>query len=202
MKPILLSLVAFLTLFASVSHAEETSELERAIRELPPRFVADIPIATRDALFERIQRDLDTHLDLKNGFVHFFSDNSRDGIGATSMLYMRQFPRVDGGFVILTHMPKPFADGSTPRANQTFVFERRKDRWKDVTDEVFPRGVDRTAHFRPRRTSKVVEVAPYVSVKRQDGKGDAWQFGPRTAELHWNGEVFLKREPTKAVSKE
>jgi hypothetical protein len=198
MKPILSSLVASFALLAGVSQAAETTtELERAIRELPPRFVADIPMVERDILIKRLRDSSERRLDLENGFVHFFSDNSRDGISATSMLYMRQFPRTDGGFVVLTHMPKPFAGGSAPRANQTFVFERRKDRWKDVTDEVFPRGIDRTAHFRPRRDLKVVEVRPYLRIERQDGKGEAWQFGPPAAELHWNGEVFLKREPTK-----
>lgn len=186
-------------LVASFCSAAEVSELERAIRELPAQFVADIPLAQRIPLLQSLRSDpSDKRLDPIHGYLHFYSDGGDHGaVGGTSMLYMRQFQRAEGGFVVLTHMPKPFADGSAPRANQTFVFERRKGKWTDITAEVFPNGLDLTNHFRPRRTSAVIEVAPYVRFKRQDGRGDAWDFGPRTAELRWDGHAFQKRKPTK-----
>ena len=196
MNRILLLILALAMLAAGVSHAEEITELERAIRELPPRFVADIPIANRDAFIKSLQRNSsDRRLDLKNGYLHHYSDNSAEGFGATSMLYMRQYRRADGGFVVLTHMPKPFANGSAPREDQTFVFERRGGRWKDVTSEVFPKAIDWTAHFRPLRASKVVEVAPYVRIQRADGRGEAWNFGECVADLIWDGHEFQKHDP-------
>ena len=187
-----------------IALAGEVSVLERAIRELPPQFVADIPLAQRTALLQSFRSDpSDTRLDLAHGYLHFYSDGGDHGaVSGTSMLYMRQFRRADGGFVVLTHMPKPFADGSAPRANQTFVFERRKGKWTDITADVFPRGIDFTSHFEPRRASAVIEVAPYVRFARQDGRGDAWKFGSPTAELHWDGHTFQKRNPTEnALSK-
>jgi hypothetical protein len=187
--------------------AGEPSELERAIRELPPQFVADIPIAERGDLLTELRTDdpSNMRLDLENGYLHYFSDNT--DIHVTSQLYMRQFKRAEGGFVILTHMPKPFhgVDGdSTPRANQTFVFERRIDKWVDITAAVFPPGIDLTAHFRPRRTSVVVEVAPWVRLVTDQGEpSDDWGWGPRTADLHWDGHAFQQRKPTgKTLSKE
>jgi hypothetical protein len=193
------ALLFVVALVATVCHAAEISELERAIRELPAQFVADIPLAQRAALLQSLRTNpADTRLDLAHGYLHFYSDGGDHGaVSGTSMLYMRQFQRADGGFVVLTHMPKPFADGSSPRANQTFVFERRKGKWTDITADVFPSGLDLTAHFKPRRASAVIEVAPYVRFARQDGRGDAWMFGTPTAELHWDGHTFQKRKPTK-----
>ena len=104
MKSTFLAFLFGATLVATVSRAAEVLGIERAIRELPPQFVADIPLAQRPLLQRR--------LDLAHGYLHWFSDGS--DVNATSMLYMRQFPRADGGFVVITHMPKPFADGSTP----------------------------------------------------------------------------------------
>ena len=195
MRSLLSSFFVFLTLVAGVGRAEEITELERAIRELPPRFVADISIANRDAFIRSLQRDSsDRRLDLKNGFLHFYSDNSAEGLGATSMLYMRQYRRANGGFVVLTHMPKPFGKGSAPRENQTFVIARRNGVWKDITAEVFPRGIDLTAHFRPQRTSRVVEFAPYARIQRQDGNGETWIFGSREADFSWDGREFQKHD--------
>jgi hypothetical protein len=198
-KSKLFALLCAVALVASICHAAEVTELEHAIRELPAQFVADIPPAQRTALLQSLRSDpSDTRLDLAHGYLHFYSDGGDHGaIGGTSMLYMRQFQRADGGFVVLIHMPKPIADGSIPRANQTFVFERRKGKWTDITADVLPTGIDLTCHFRPRRASAVVEVAPYVRLKRQDGRGDAWNFGPCTAELRWDGRAFLKQKPTR-----
>jgi hypothetical protein len=186
---------------AGVVRAAEVSGLELAIRELPPEAVADIPLSQRTRFLQSLRRDpSDTRLDLRRGFLHFYSDGGDHGEGfGTSMLYMRQFQRTDGGFVILTHMPKPFADGSAPRANQTFVFERRNGQWTDVTDELFPSGIDLTSHFRPQRVSAIVEVAPYVRVTRRDGRGDVWDFGPRDIDLRWDGRVFQKHKPSKST---
>jgi hypothetical protein len=187
-----------------IALAGEVSALERAIRELPPQFVADIPLAQRGALLQSLRSNpSDTRLDLAHGYLHFYSDGGDHGaIGGTSMFYMRQFQREGGGFVVLTHMAKPFADGSTPRANQTFVFERRHGKWADITTEVFPARIDLTSHFRPLRASAVVVVAPYARIKRVDGRGYAYDFGPPALELHWNGHVFQKRKPSKTALSE
>lgn len=199
MKFRLASLLFSLSIVASIACAADVSELERAIRELPSQFVADIPPTQRTAFLQSLRRDpSDTRLDLRHGFLNFYSDGGDYGEGfGTSMFYMRQFRRADGGSIVLTHMPKPFADGSAPRANQTFVFERRNGKWTDVTSEVFPAGIDLTSHFRPQRVSAVVEVAPYVHAKRRDGRGQFWDFGARIADLHWDGHAFQKRKPTK-----
>ena len=197
MKSKLFALLFGVALVASVCRAGDVHTLERAIRELPAQFMADIPLTQRTALLESLRRDpSDERLDLAHGYLHFYSDGGEKGaISSTSMLYMRQFQRTAGGFVVLTHMPKPFADGSTPQANQTFVWERRNGKWTDITAETFLHGMDLTNHFRPRRASAVVEVAPYIRFKRRDGRGEAWKFGSRTADLHWDGHTFQKRKP-------
>ena len=199
MKTILFPTYIAIALVAWECRAADHTELERAIRELPAQFVADIPLSKRSLLLKSLRRDpSDTRLDLQNGYLHFYSDSSHDGIKVTSQLYLRQLPRAGGGFVVLTHMPKPFADGALPpRANQTFVFERRNGEWTDITAEVLPGDLDLTSHFRPRRAATVIEVAPYLRIKRLDHRGDAWKFGEPTAELHWDGHVFQKRTPTK-----
>ena len=161
------------------------------------QFVADIPLAQRAALLQSLRSDpSDTRLDLTHGYLHFYSDGGDHGaVGGTSMLYMRQFRRADGGFVILTHMPKPFADGSTPRANQTFVFERHKGKWTDITTDVFPSSVDLTSHFRPRRASAVIDIAPYKRTLSYQDK-PRWEFGSPALELRWNGSAFEKHKAT------
>lgn len=72
-----------------------------------------------------------------HGYLHFYSDDRESD--ATSMLYMRQFPRAKGGFVIFTHMPKPFADAdSTPAANQTYFSSVAKVSGLTLLPRFFP----------------------------------------------------------------
>ncbi|RYD70402.1 MAG: hypothetical protein EOP84_26755 [Verrucomicrobiaceae bacterium] len=190
MKSLFFTILHGAALLASGVQAEEISGLERAIRELPAKFVADIPLEDRALLLRSLLAGSgDERLDLKKGFLNWYSD-SPEAPRSSSMLYMQEYRKADGGVVVLTHMPKPYADGSTPRANQTFVFEQRKDQWTDITSEVLPKGIDLTNHFQPRWGSSVVEVSPYVHTKRNDGRGFAWTIGPRVAELHWNGRVL------------
>lgn len=110
------------------------------------------------------------------------------------MLYMKLLSRKDDSPLVLVHMAKPFADGSTPRKNQTFVLEREGSTWRDVTSRVMPKQADLTMHFSPRRSSNVVEVAAYERHKRQDGRGYAYWFGERKLDLVWDGTSFQIRK--------
>ena len=198
MKAKLFALLFGVALVANVCRAAVVPELERAIRELPAQFVADIPLAQRTALLQSLRSDpSDTRLDLAHGYLHFYSDGGDHGaVGGSSMLYMRQFQRTDGGFVVLTHMPKPFADANaTLKANQTFFFERRNGKWTDITAEVLPAGVDMRNHFSPRRASNIIDVAPYKRTLSYQGK-PRWEFGAPALELRWNRSVFRKHKAT------
>src|SRR3712207_2437050 len=117
------AVVALFGLTSAVSVAfsaqKPASLLERALLELPPRYVADLPRANRPAFLARLSEH--PGFDPKHRYFHWYSDGGDLGqIGLTSMLYIKVFRRVSGDSVVLTHMPKPFADGSTPRRNQTF----------------------------------------------------------------------------------
>ncbi len=201
MKPTIPALLLSALVLAVSLRAAETTPLERAILELPGKVMADVPLDKRDAFLKSLHSSpTDTRLDLEHHFLHYSSDGGDHGAHlASSMLFMKEFHRTTGGAIVLVHMPKPFANGSAPEANQTFVFERRGGKWEDITKDVFPEGIDMTAHFRPKRADDIVRLAPYTREKRADGRGDAWVFGPVTSELHWNGKTFDKKPPTKKV---
>jgi hypothetical protein len=181
--------------------AQDGNFLNVAIMELPARYFADIPRDQR-ALFllSLSEQPGDRRLDYQHGWLHWYSDSEGPPHG-TSMLYLKLLPRKDNTPLVLTHMPKPFADGHTPARNQTFVLERDGSEWRDVTKRVIPKQADLTMHFSPRRASNVVEVAAYERFKRRDGRGYSYTFSHRTLDLIWDGATFRPRTPpTKKLS--
>ena len=111
------------------------------------------------------------------------------------MLYIKLLPRKDDTPLVFVHMPKPFADGSAPQKNQTFVLERAGDKWRDVTKQIIPEQIDLLMHFSPRRSQAIIEVAAYERRERNDHRGKAYFFGQRTLDLFWNGSSFEIRKP-------
>jgi hypothetical protein len=91
-------------------------------------------------------------------------------------------------------MAKPFAAGTKPETNQTFVLEPTDKGWIDVTGQVIPSTIDMTMHFRTRRNDTVIEAAPWKEFERRDGRGKAYTYGERTVDLHWNGEKFTVKD--------
>ena len=184
-----LLLVAGCLLLGSPTKVSADEQFFReALAELPPRFLADIPLAKRKRLLELAEKS-SSRLDTAEGWLHWYSDGAR--IGATSMIWAKVLPRPDRTPLLFVHLPKPFADGKKPRLGQTFVLEKRKGGWVEVTEEIMPDGLDLTLHFRTRREDTVVEVANWKEIERADGRGTAWVFGDRVKDLHWSGERFL-----------
>ena len=114
----------------------------------------------------------------------------------TSMVWLKELPRAGRSPLLFVHMAKPFADGRTPEANQTFVLERRDDGWSDVAKSVMPGEVDMTMHFRTRKDNSVIEVAPWKEYERQDTAGKAYTYGDRVMDLRWKREKFIVEKPS------
>jgi hypothetical protein len=194
---IMIKLLLFLTGFfqCSALAAPEGNFLNIAVLELPDHYLADVPMADRSLLLRRLSES-GGQLDYARGWLHFSSDEGPGGPGGTSMFYLKILPRKHGGNpLVFVHMAKPFADGSAPRANQTFVLAWDHGKWTDATAEVMPAGIDLTMHFRPCRKTGVIEAAHWVKVPRHDGRGGTYIFGPRTLDLVWNGQKFERRKP-------
>lgn len=178
-----MALLVFISLVAlAAAHptrAAAMSALERAIMELPPEAVADIPTGERRIFLNELRRDAppNKRLDIKNGFLEFYSDGEVP-FHVTSMLYIKVFPLIEGGSIILCHMPKPESDSLPSRLRQTFIFTRRKSGWIDLTGQILPKGVYALWRFQPRRASAVIEVGPYKGARR------------KIFDLIWDGTAF------------
>lgn len=181
---------------ASRAPIAKTDSLENVVRTLPPKYMADCSYADRERLIADLETDGDiSRWDPASKWMNFFSDSGY--ISVTSMIYLRMFVLDDGGYVVFVHMPKPFADGSRPMANQTFILKSgAKGEWIDVTRDLLPTAADLTAHYSPSKTEPLIKVAPYELYKRADGRGEAYHFGPCTQELWWNGHDFELKEVT------
>src|SRR5690349_19017087 len=135
-------IIALTTLLFSVVGVAAGVEhyLSQAILTLPPRYLADVPLENRNALLNSFSADpKGTRLDYKNGWIHFYSDGGGDAKGRpTSMFWVKLLPRKDQAPLVFVHMSKPFAYGSIPDANQTFVLEKNGEGWEDVTKAVIP----------------------------------------------------------------
>lgn len=190
----------FIVILAAVlsvlnAYAQDGNFLNVAIMELPSRYFADVPREQRTVFLLRLsEQSGDRRLDYQHSWLHWYSDSVEAPHG-TSMLYLKLLPRNGDNPLVLVHMPKPFADGSAPAKNQTFVLERDGNEWRDVTKRVMPKKADLTMHFSPRRTSNVIEVAAYERFKRPDGRGYSYTFSQRVLDLIWDGAVFQTRVP-------
>ena len=175
-------------------HATGAGVLERAVMELPPEAVADIPPSQRAIFLSHLKADEPSNqrLDVKNGFLEFYTDGEVPFL-ASSMLYMKVFPNKDGGNIVFCHMPKPQADTLPPRPGQTFFFARRDGRWVDVTAETLPKGVDILWLFRHSRHSLVLQAGPYKVWKKPDGSEACGGDGVRLMDLLWDGTSFRAR---------
>jgi hypothetical protein len=188
-------IAAALAVTMLTADAEDGKFLNVAILRLPERYLADVPLENRARLLTRISEDNDTrHLDYANGWVHWFTDS--ESVGGTSQFWLKLLPRKNERPLVFVHMAKPFADGSDPQKDQTFVLERRGNEWLDVTGNVIPEQVDLTMHFRPSRSKNMIEVAAYERFKRRDGRGEAYRFGERKLDLVWSEGSFEVRKPT------
>ncbi len=191
-----LILIILASLLVASASATEGNFLNVALLELPARYLADLPEDQRALFLVRLSEDPnEKRLDYQHGWVHWFTD-SGELPHLTSMLYLKLLPRGNNTPLVFVHMPKPYADGSTPRKNQTFVLERVGREWRDVTSRVIPKEVDLTLHFQPHRSKQIVEVAAYERFERQDGRGHAYRFGERRLDLIWNGASFEARKPS------
>lgn len=173
--------------------------LNVALLQLPPKYLADVPLENRGWLLEGLSGSVfnDNRLDYTNGWIHFHSDGGDHETrkGPSSMFYVKLLPRKQQLPLVFVHMPKPFADGNAPAKNQTFVLERKGNQWKDVTAEVMPKEIDLTMHFQPRRSDNVIEVAAYKTHKRQDGLGLSYDYGERKLDLVWEDGKFRSKKP-------
>ena len=184
--------------FTGTALADEAS-FRAALKTLPPKYLADIPLANRAILLAELATDKGTQrLDAKKGWLHWFSDGGNTH--ATSMFWAKELPRTGKEPLILVHMAKPFSgtgDGK-PQANQTYVLEPVGGEWIDVTKTVIPATVDITMHFRTRREDTIIELAPWEAFNRPDGLGTAYTYGKRTHDLRWTGNGFIVEKPAAA----
>ena len=180
---------------SGIALADEES-FRAALMELPPKYLADVPLADRQKLIATAGKNAD-RLNAATGWLHWYSDGS--SVRASSMIWAKELPRPDKTPLILVHMAKPFADGRKPEEDHTVVLERGENGWKDVTKEVMPADVDMKMHFRTREDDTVVEVAPWKEIDRRDGRGKALVYGSRVMDLHWSGERFIAKEPESKV---
>lgn len=186
-------LVLAATLIGGVASARSTdSSFESTLKTIPAKYLADIALADREKLLSQIKDD-PNRMDAAKGWVHWFSDGHE--VHGSSMFWLKELPREGKTPLVFVHMAKPFADGSKPRANQTFVLERTGDGWSDVTKEVMPAEVDLTMHFRTRKKDAVIEAAAWTEFERRDGGGKAWTYGERSMDLWWVGGKLVVREP-------
>jgi hypothetical protein len=167
------------------------SMLERAVLELPPEAVADIPRSQRAIFLSHLGADEppNNRLDVKNGFLEFYTDGEVPFF-ANSMLYMKVFPKKDGGDIVFCHMPKPQADTLPPRPGQTYFFTQRDGKWVDVTKETLPRGVDILWLFRHSRNSLILQAGPYDVWKKPDGMKSYSGDAKRRLDLVWDRKSF------------
>ncbi len=191
--------ILFLTLVGTV-YAEEQPFLNIAILELPDRYVADVPLAKRAAWLSQLSRTT-RHLDYAHGWLRHFGDG--EGQGATSQLWMKILPRKKKDPLVFVHMAKPFANGEKPMKNQSFVLERRGNDWIDVTGTVVPGEVDLTMHFRPRRSTSVIDVCPWKRFEIKNAR-HGYTWGQPQLYLLWKDGEFkianpeeLPQSPTK-----
>lgn len=195
-SPLPLALSLILTAALTHTAAADEASFRAALKTIPPKYFAEIPLANRDIMFRELATDTKPdRLDAKKGWLHFYSDGGN--VQGKSMIWAKELPRTGKPPLMFIHMAKPFA-GQTegkPAADQTYVLEPVGDEWLDVTKSVIPAIIDMTMHFRTRREDTIVEVAPWQEFKRQDNGDKAYTYGKRTHDLRWNGNGFIVQEP-------
>jgi hypothetical protein len=186
-----------LTLIAASGIAfSDQRSFRRSLEEIPPKYMGDLPLADRGKFLRALDSE-GARLDAEKGWLHWYSDGG--DVRITSMVWAKELPRPGKSPLVFVHMAKPFANsGNKPSTDQTFVLERDGKEWVDVTKKVIPSTVDMTMHFRTRKNDTVIEVARWRGFERQDGRGNAWDFGERISDLRWTGEAF---EVDKAAAK-
>ena len=193
-------IILFLTLITAAltptTRADEAS-FRHALKTIPANYLGDITLAKRTTLFTELASDATTvRLDAKHGWLHWSSDGGT--AGGSCMFWVKELPRPDGKPpLIFVHMAKPFAnaDKYQPSTNQTYVLEPVGSEWIDVTKTVIPATIDLTLHFRTRKQDTTIEVAEWKAFPRQDGRGNAYDFGERIHDLRWIGNGFVIEKP-------
>ncbi|MGI9244382.1 MAG: hypothetical protein ACR2RV_26520 [Verrucomicrobiales bacterium] len=179
--------------------ADDSKFLNFAIFDLPPEYFADIPLAQRGKMLKLLSKmPGGRRLDYENSYLHWYSDGG--SISASSQLRLKLFPRDSGRAkspqppYVFVHMPKPFADGSAPAADQSFVLLWGKGGWENVTDQVLPKEIDRTLHLRPERNFFGIRVYGYEEFARRDGRGQSYTFADEASALYvWKNNRFEKQ---------
>lgn len=165
--------------------------LEEVFLSLPDRMVADMPLAGRKIFLKHEADDVDPtnkRFDPANGFIHYFAD-SDEGTGAASMLYLKVLPTSDGSYIVVIHIPKPFAGIHAPSDLDTYILRPSPSDWIDVTTELLPKNIPRNWYFLPQRKTSIIEAGPNIETPRRDGRGVYWNQ-VRKFDLLWNGNRF------------
>ena len=171
-----------MVIFASQVTAFPGNFLNYAILTFPPKYLADIPLNQRTELLKELSEPTDDcRLDYEHGYLTWHSEIT--DVSHSCAFYLKVLP---GDTAIFVHMKKPYA-GRKPSAKDTRVVSLVDGTtWKDITERVFPKGIDRTSYFNPLRNSLDVEVAPWV--KRQGI--NLYEPGQCSILLRWNGSKF------------
>ena len=160
---------------------EAKTMVERALLELPPQFVANMPLDERRVMVEHFAV-ADSRLDRENGFFAGFSDCPFEDLrSASTAFYVKVFHRRNGGAVVFTYM-RLCDEKSKSARERVHAFECRNGLWTDVTEQVFPPGTDFALEMTPRRKLPVIQVSSVL------GEPARVRY-----DLVWNGSAFEKQ---------
>lgn len=187
-----------LCLFSSTPRlkADDGQFLNFVIYNLPPEYFADIPLEERSSFLRILSKSpKDKRLDYQNKYLHWYSDGG--SISASSQLRVKLFPRKLTGYYrdanlpyVFVHMPKPFADGSVPADDQSFVLEWKKGKWEDVTEKILPKSLDRKLHLRPERQFFGIRAYEYDVI----GLGKPYKIRKKEKSLYvWQDYRFREK---------
>ena len=160
-------------------------DLRTAILTLPASAVAEMSeqgrrvyLANTPGDFDEVHRRLD-----------LFCDSPAGG-DATSMLYLRLFEDTEGNTIAASHAARPFADGTTPSPQFTRVHRLVGGIWTDITDEALPHGILRKGFFEFNQPGPRISFGYYVQEKREDGRGNRYNFGKTIGTIEWRNGAF------------
>jgi hypothetical protein len=120
--------------------------------------------------------------------LHLYGDNPYEGGDADSMLFLRLFEDEEGRTIAASHSARPFADGSSPRASNTFVHRLENGDWVEITAVALPGNVSRDWWFRFDEEGMSIPSGPYSNPPKVPGQ--LYDFGEVAGELVWQQGGF------------